>query len=79
MFCIFKLEVCCGCNQYWKLISLVSTNNKDTINKIIINDNKYDFENINNHIYYGKRNDKIIINDYEFNYSYVVEEVNVIN
>jgi hypothetical protein len=81
MFCIFELEVCCGCNQYWKLISLISTNNKDKINKIIDNcvNNNLPEENINEHIYYGKRNDDIIINDYKYNYWFVIEEVNVIN
>lgn len=76
MFCIFKLEVCCG--SYWSLISLISTNNKDKINKIIINNCDDLPENINNHIHYGNRNDNILINDYEFNYWFVVEEVDVI-
>lgn len=79
MICIFKLEVCCGCGQFWKLISLISTDNKDTINKIITDDDNNTIENINNHTYYGKRNDDIIIKDYKFNYWYVVEEINVIN
>jgi hypothetical protein len=81
MICIFKLEVCCGCVQCWELITLISTNNKDTINKIIKNcdDNRLPKENINEHIYYGKRNDDIIIKDQHFYYWYVVEDVDIIN
>lgn len=80
MFCIFELDVCCGCNQYWKLMKLISTNNKDKINKIIT-DNCDDLpkENIKDRIYYGKRNDELLISDYEYKYWFVVEEINVIN
>jgi len=79
MFCIFKLDVCCGSCQYWELMKLVSTNNKDTINKIIKNcDKRFPKENINEHIYYGKRNDDILIEDHHFNYWFVVEEIDVI-
>jgi hypothetical protein len=78
MICIFKLDVCCG-GSYWKLISLISIINKDTINKIIKNcDNSLPKENINEHIYYGKRNDDILIEDHHFNYWFVVEEIDVI-
>lgn len=86
MICIFELSVCCGCSPYWELISLINSNNKDTINKIIKNHcnnsnihNNISEENIDEHIHYGKRNDNILIKDYEFNYWFVVEEVDVID
>jgi hypothetical protein len=86
MIGVFSLSVCCGCSHYWELISLISSNNEDTINSVIINycdDNKLDLhkttENIKEHIHYGKRSDKILNEDYQFNYWFVVEEVDVIN
>ena len=82
MICVFSLSVCCGCSAYWELISLISSNNEDTINSVIINycdDNNLSKEKIDEHIHYGKRNDDIIIKDYKFNYWFVVEEVDVID
>lgn len=82
MIGVFSSSVCCGCSHYWELISIIASNNKDTINEIIINhcnNNDYPKENINEHIHYGKRSDKILNKDYQFNYWFVVEEVDVID
>lgn len=76
MYCIFQLNPCCGCVQSWGLISLISTKDIDKIQKIIYNNcEDLTMEQINDHIYYGKRNDDIIFNDIEINIWFIIEEV----